>query len=130
MEEFSSIESTLCADSYSVSIPPTVLLQWHVKDPDHSAKSANGMLHLNMHVYTLDPSKSEWADYTAVQAECGNLSGNELTWGMNCQTFSQNPCTRGKSHHHTPHPCTGMCMLKIQRQWGKCCPGHSQDLQI
>ena len=26
--------------------------------------------------YTLDPSKSEWADYAAVQAECGNLSGN------------------------------------------------------
>ena len=31
------------------------------------------------HAYTLDPSKSEWADYAAVQAECGNLSGNELT---------------------------------------------------
>ena len=29
--------------------------------------------------YTLDPSKSEWADYAAVQAECGILSGNELT---------------------------------------------------
>ena len=29
--------------------------------------------------YTLDPSKSEWADYAAVQAECGNLSKNELT---------------------------------------------------
>ena len=23
--------------------------------------------------------KSEWADYTAVQADCGNLSGNKLT---------------------------------------------------
>ena len=28
---------------------------------------------------TLDPTKSEWADYAAVQAECRNLSGNELT---------------------------------------------------
>ena len=28
--------------------------------------------------YTLDPTKSEWADYEAVQAECGKLSGNEL----------------------------------------------------
>ena len=28
------------------------------------------------HAYTLDPSKSEWADYAAVQAECGNRSGN------------------------------------------------------
>ena len=31
------------------------------------------------HAYTLDPSKSEWLDYAAVQAECGNLSGKELT---------------------------------------------------
>ena len=31
------------------------------------------------HAYTLDPAKSEWAEYAAVQAECGNLSGNELT---------------------------------------------------
>ena len=43
------------------------LLQWRVKDPSHSAKSAGGRLHLNMHVYTLDPMKSEWADH-AVQA--------------------------------------------------------------
>ena len=28
---------------------------------------------------TLDPMKSEWADYAAVQAECGNLYGNEFT---------------------------------------------------
>ena len=31
------------------------------------------------HAYTLDPKKLEWADYAAVQAECWNLSGNELT---------------------------------------------------
>ena len=31
------------------------------------------------HAYTLDLLKSEWADYAAVQEECGNLSGNELT---------------------------------------------------
>ena len=31
------------------------------------------------HAYSHDPSKSEWADYVAVQAECGNLSENELT---------------------------------------------------
>ena len=29
--------------------------------------------------YTFDPTKSKWADYAAVQAECGNLSGIELT---------------------------------------------------
>ena len=47
--EFSFPESTLYADSYSMS------------------------------AYTLDPLKSEWADYAAVQAECGNILGNELT---------------------------------------------------
>ena len=31
------------------------------------------------HTYTLDPSKQEWADYATVQAESGNLSGNEFT---------------------------------------------------
>ena len=40
--------------------------------------------------YTLNPSKSEWADYAAVQAECGNLSGNELTpnWSGNTRLQS------------------------------------------
>ena len=47
--EFSSPEFTLCADSYSVSFPPPMLPQQHVKDPGHSAKSAAGRLHLNMH---------------------------------------------------------------------------------
>ena len=31
------------------------------------------------HTNTLDPTKSELANYTAVPAQCGNLSGNELT---------------------------------------------------
>ena len=41
------------------------------------------------HAYTLDPSKSEWADYAAVQAECGNLSGNELTHNSSGNTWPQ-----------------------------------------
>ena len=41
------------------------------------------------HVYTLDPTKSEWADYAAVRAECGNLSGNELTRNSSENTQSQ-----------------------------------------
>ena len=41
------------------------------------------------HAYTLDPSKSEWADYAAVQAECGNLSGYELTRNTSGNTRSQ-----------------------------------------
>ena len=31
------------------------------------------------HAYALDLTESDWADYAAVQAECGNLSRNELT---------------------------------------------------
>ena len=31
------------------------------------------------HACTLDPTKSEWTDYAAVQACCENLSGNKLT---------------------------------------------------
>ena len=33
--------------------------------------------------------KSEWADYAAVRAECGNLSGNELTRNSSGNTRSQ-----------------------------------------
>ena len=34
------------------------------------------------HAYTCDSTKSEWADYAAVQAQCENLSGNELTFNL------------------------------------------------
>ena len=40
-------------------------------------------------LHTLDPPKLEWADYVAVQAECGNLSGNELTCNLSGNTQSQ-----------------------------------------
>ena len=42
------------------------------------------------HAYTLDPTKSEWADYAAVQAWCGNLSGNELTRNLSKPGAGQN----------------------------------------
>ena len=35
-----------------------VLLQWHVKDPGHSAKSADGRLHLNTHTSLTQRSRS------------------------------------------------------------------------
>ena len=41
------------------------------------------------HAYTLDPSKSEWAEYAAVQAECGNLSGKKLTRNSSGNTRPQ-----------------------------------------
>ena len=73
--EFSSAEWTLCADSYLVSIlplfcfttvacrrpwPPWQECRWQVT-PEHA--------------YTHDLTKSEWADYAAVQAECRNSYG-------------------------------------------------------
>ena len=41
------------------------------------------------HAHTLGPPKSEWADYAAVQAECGNPSGKELTRNSPGNTQSQ-----------------------------------------
>ena len=43
MGECSFPELTFCADSY------LVLLQWHIKDPGHSAKTADSRLHGNTH---------------------------------------------------------------------------------
>ena len=60
-ENFSSPELTLCADSYSVSVPPPptpVLPQWHVKDPGHAAKSASGRLRLYTHTPLTQRSRS------------------------------------------------------------------------
>ena len=37
-----------------------VLLQWHVKDSGHSAKSAGGRLHLNMHTSLTQQSRLGW----------------------------------------------------------------------
>ena len=65
--EFSSLELPLRGGSYSVSVPPPVSSQWHVKDPGHSAKGAGGRLHLNIRT-PLTRTKSQWAGYTAVQA--------------------------------------------------------------
>ena len=61
---FFSRVNFVCWLLFSVRSTP-VLLQWHVKDPGHSAKSVGGRLHLNT-PYTFDPTKLEWADYAAV----------------------------------------------------------------
>ena len=58
--EFSSPESTFYADLFVVCSTP-VLPQWHVKDPGHSAKSADGRLHLNTHTPLSPQSQSELA---------------------------------------------------------------------
>ena len=41
------------------------------------------------YTYTLGPTQSEWADYAAVQEQCGNLSGNELTRNSSGNTQSR-----------------------------------------
>ena len=50
-EEFSSLGSTFCADSYFGVRSTPVLPLSHVKDPGHSAKSAGGRLQLNTHAH-------------------------------------------------------------------------------
>ena len=65
-----------------------MLPQWHVKDRGHSAESAGGKV-TPKHAYTLDPTKSEWADNAAVRALCGNLSGNGLTCNLSGNLRSQ-----------------------------------------
>ena len=55
--ELSFPESTLCADSFGVRSTP-MLLQWHIKDPGHSAKSAGGRLYLNTHAPLIRQNRS------------------------------------------------------------------------
>ena len=54
--EFSSSESTLCANSYPVSVPPPCYRSG--KDPGHSAKSAGGRLYLNTHTHLTKRGRS------------------------------------------------------------------------
>ena len=41
------------------------------------------------HAYTLDPTKSQWADYVAVHAWCRKPSGSELTRNLSGNTRPQ-----------------------------------------
>ena len=66
---------TFCADWFGVRSNP-VLLQRHVKDPGHSAKSAGGRLHLDMHTVLIRSSRSELTMLS--KHSVGNYEGNEL----------------------------------------------------
>ena len=88
--EFSSPASTLCADSYSVSVPPppprvTAMTR---KRPRSFCQKCRWQV-TPKHAHTFDLTKSEWADYAAVQAQCGNLSENKLTRNSSGNTRSQ-----------------------------------------
>ena len=74
--EFPSPELTLYADSYSLSFHPA-LPWWHVKDPNHSAQSAGGRLHLNTHTPLTQRSRSGLTMLPRHSVEV--YQGNELT---------------------------------------------------
>ena len=54
---FYSRVNFVCGLLFSVHSTP-VLLQWHIKDPGHSAKSAGGRLYLNTHTPLTQQSPS------------------------------------------------------------------------
>ena len=85
--EFSFSGLTLCADSYSVFVPPRVATVAR-KTPRSFCQKCRSQV-TPKHAHTLDSKKSEWADYAAVQAECWNLLGNELTHNSSGNTRSQ-----------------------------------------
>ena len=58
-EEFSSPELTLCAGSYSVSVPPPCYRSGTSKDPGHWTKSTGGRIHVNTHTPWTQRSRSE-----------------------------------------------------------------------
>ena len=73
MGKCSSSEVTLLTLIWRLLHP--VLLQWHIKDPGKSDKKCWWQV-TPKHSYTLDQTKSKWADH-AVLAECGNLLGKQ-----------------------------------------------------
>ena len=77
MGEFSSPVLTFCADPYLVSVPPCVTSVARKKKGPLSFCWKCRWQVTPKHAYTLDPTKSEWADY-AVQALCGNLTGKQV----------------------------------------------------
>ena len=71
----------MCADSYFGVHSTPVLLQWHIKDPGHSAKSASGRLHLNTHTPLTQQSQSGLA-MLLFRHSVGNPSRKELTCNL------------------------------------------------
>ena len=72
---------------YSVSVPPPCYRSGTLKTPVILPKCRRQVA--PKRAYTFDPTKSEWADYAAIQPLCRNLSGNELTRNSSGNTLSQ-----------------------------------------
>ena len=79
--------SQLCVLTLSVCSTP-VLLQCHVKDPGHSAKSAGGRLHRNMHT-PLTQQNQRGLTMPLSRHSVGTLSGNKLACNSSGNAQSQ-----------------------------------------
>ena len=80
---FFSRVNFVCRLLFDVRSTP-VLLQWHIKDPDHSAKSAGGRLHLNMHTPLTQPSHSGLTVLSGQSVE--TYQGNKFTFNSHGNT--------------------------------------------
>ena len=83
------------------------------------------------HACTLDPTKSLWADYAAVQAQCGNLLGNELTRNSSGNTQPQSsqlavPLWTDPNLKSGISGCALISTLKKKRRRGINCRTFSQ----
>ena len=110
--EFSSPESTFCADSYFGIRSPLVLLQYHIKDFGHSAKSAGGRLQLNTHAAYLSQCGFEQG-HCKLHGCTQNLrrDGSSITWHQ--------PCNKQNSDANT--------LVDIQKALCKATVTHSQS---
>ena len=83
---FFSRVNFLCWLSFVVHSIPT-LLQWHIKDPCHSAKSADGRLYLN----TCTPlaQQSQRGLTMLSKHSVGTYQGNKLTHNSSGKTWPQ-----------------------------------------
>ena len=86
---------SFCADSNLVSVPPHVTAVARKRHRQFCQKCRRQVS--LKHAYTLDPTKSKWADY-AVQAQCGNLSQKTSSHATHHKTL-------GHSHLSSPSHC-------------------------
>ena len=76
---------SFCGDSYQVSVSSNAVAR---KRSRSFCRKCRWKVTFK-HAYGLGRAKSEWADYAAVQASYGNLSGNELTRNSSGNTRPQ-----------------------------------------
>ena len=82
----------------------SVLPRWHVTDPSHSAKGADGRLHLNTHTTLTERSRS-WLTMP--------LSGHSV--GTYLETSSHATCLGTFSHSRLSSP--SHCGLILVKEW-------------